>query len=132
MKRVALILFFLILIIMIYPSQSDAALRLFVGQDEVALKNSLVMINGNFMIPVSVFADYLGAEVKTTEQDIEMVFSDQTILMQLEDESAQVDGKPYKLEVAPQLIEGEIVVPVRFIANRLGLSLVFDQTSCCA
>lgn len=127
MKRVALILFFLILIIMIYPSQSDAALRLFVGQDEVALKNSLVMINGNFMIPVSVFADYLGAEVKTTEQDIEMVFSDQTILMQLEDESAQVDGKPYKLEVAPQLIEGEIVVPVRFIANRLGLSLVFDQ-----
>lgn len=127
MKRVALILFFIFLITMICPSQSNAALRLFVGPDEVELKHSLVMINGNFMIPVSVFADHLGAEVNIAEPDIELVFSDQTILMQLENESAQVEGKSYKLEVAPQLMDGEIVVPIRFIANRLGLSLVFDQ-----
>lgn len=127
MKRVALIIFFLILIAMIYPSYSEAALKLFVGSEEVELRHPLMMINGNFMIPVDVFERYLGANVNASLEGIELVFPDQTILMQLEVESAQVDGKAYKLDVSPQLVEGEIVVPVRFIANRLGLSLIFDQ-----
>ena len=127
MKRVALILFFLFILSILYPINSEAALKLFVGNDEVELKNSLVMINGNFMIPMDVFEDYLGADVKITPEHFEMVFADQTILMQLGVESAQIDGKTYQLDVAPQLVEGEIVVPIRFIANRLGLSLVFDQ-----
>ena len=137
MKRVALILFFLAFISILYPNHSEAALKLFVEGDEVELKHPLVMINGNFMIPASVFEVYLGAEINTTPEQIEMVFvgqtiagqtiADQTILMQLGVESAQVDGNSYKLDVAPQLVEGEVVVPVRFIANRLGLSLVFDQ-----
>lgn len=134
MKRVALILFFFVFLSILYPSHSDAALKLFVGGEEVQLKHPLVMINGNFMIPVDVFGAYFGAEVKidASSENIELVFvgqstADQTILMQLGIESALVDGKQYKLDVAPQLLEGEIVVPVRFIANRLGLSLVFDQ-----
>ncbi len=127
MKRVALIIFFLILVTMIYPSHTEASLKLFVGSEEVELKHPLMMINGNFMIPVGVFERYLGAEVNTSPEGIELVFTDQTILMQLQVESAQVDGKPFKLDVSPQLVEGEVVVPIRFIANRLGLSLIFDQ-----
>lgn len=127
MKRVALIFFFLIFISLFCSSHSEAALKLFVGSDEVELKHPLVMINGNFMIPVDIFSEYLGAEVNTTPEEIELVFADQTILMQLGVESAQVDGMMYKLDVAPQFVEGEIVVPIRFISNRLGLSLVFDQ-----
>lgn len=129
MKRVALILFFLFFVSLLCSSHSEASLGLFVGTDEVELKHPLVMINGNFMIPADVFAKYLGAEVNTTLEEIELVFADQTILMQLGEESAQVDGVMYKLDVAPQLVEEEIVVPIRFIANRLGLSLVFDQDS---
>jgi hypothetical protein len=53
-----------------------------------------------------------------------MTFRDQNILMQVGSESAQVDGKTHKLKVAPQLIEGEIVVPLRFIANQRSWSLV--------
>lgn len=127
MKRVALIIFFLIAVTMIYPSHSEAALRLFVGSEEVELKHPLMMINGNFMIPVGVFERYLGAEVHVSPEGIELVFPDQTILMQLEVESAQVDGKQYNLDVAPQLVEGEVVVPILFMANRLGLRVVFDQ-----
>ena len=129
MKRVALVLFFLALILLVNPSHCDAALKLFVGETEVALKHPLTMMNGNFMIPVDVFQAYLGANVTVavSSGEIELVFPDQTIHMQLGAESALVDGKEHKLDVPPQLVEGEVVVPVRFIANRLGLSLVFDQ-----
>lgn len=129
MKRVALTLFFLILLIFCYPSHSQASLKFFVGQDEVALKQPLVMINGNFMIPLWVFADYLGAKTNYSPAlgDIVLEFSDQTILMQIGAESAQVDGQTYKLEVAPQVQGGEVLVPVRFIANRLRFTLVFVE-----
>ena len=129
MKRVALILFFLALLSILYPSNCDAALKLFVGENEVALKHPLVMINGNFMIPADVFEAYFDAQVNidASSGNIELVFPGQTILMQLGVESALVDGRQYKLDVPPQLVEGEYVVPVRFVANRLGLSLVFDQ-----
>lgn len=129
MKRVALILFFLALLSILYPSNCDAALKLFVGENEVALKHPLVMINGNFMIPADVFEAYFDAQVNidASSGNIELVFPGQTILMQLGVESALVDGRQYKLDVPPQLVEGEYVVPVRFVANRLGLSLLFDQ-----
>ena len=127
MKRVALFAFFLILSAIFHPNYSHASMRLFVGDDEVALENSLVMMNGNFMIPIWVFEEYLGAEVLATDGNIHMVFGDQNILMQLGKESAQVDGKTHQLDVAPQLIEGELVIPLLFIANQRGWSLLFDQ-----
>lgn len=127
MKRVALIAFFLILVSIFYPNLSHASMRLFVGENEVELKQPLVLMNGSFMIPTWVFQEYLGAEVRITNGDIHMTFGDQNILMQVGSESAQVDGKTHHLKVAPQLIEGEIVIPLLFIANQRSWSLLFDQ-----
>lgn len=127
MKRATLILFFLIILAFLCPSQTEASLKLFVGDDEVILKHPMLMINGNFMIPLWVFEAYLGADVEVSGDTILMVFDDQTILMQVGVESAQVGGQTYKLDAAPQISEREIIVPLRFIADRRHLSLVFVQ-----
>ncbi len=127
MKRSALIVLFLILFTVFLSGNSEASLKLFVENSEVELKHPLVMINGNFMIPIWVFQEHLGAKIDSSANGMQIVFDDQTILMQLDVESAQVDGETYRLDVAPQLIEGEIVVPLRFIADRRGFSLIFDQ-----
>lgn len=129
MKRAVLILFFLIIITTFWLGHSEASLKLFVGEDEVELEHPLIMINGNIMIPLWVLEKHLGAEVKTftPSNEIQVVFPDQTILMQLEQESAQVDGQTWKLDVAPQIAEGGIMVPLRFIADRRQMSLVFVQ-----
>lgn len=129
MKRVAPIIFFLIILAFCFPGHSQASFRFFVGQEEVELKQPLEMINGNFMIPLWVFHTYLGAETtfSSATGEISLVFPDQTILMQVGVESAQVDDRSYKLEVAPIESEGEVLLPVRFIANRRRLSLVYVE-----
>lgn len=94
------------------------------------LQHPLSMVNGNFMIPLWVIERHLGAELKISSTgQIQVAFADQIILMQLDQESAQVDGQSHKLDVAPQIVEGEIVIPVRFIANQRELSLVFVPDS---
>lgn len=127
MKRAGLIAFFLIAIILFCPRLSQAALKLFVEDEEVQLKSDLVMINGNYMIPLWVFAEHLGAQIQVDEPRIEIVFEDMTVHMELGVELALVDGREYTLEVAPQLLQGEIIVPLRFMADRRHLSLTFVQ-----
>lgn len=61
------------------------------------------------------------------EPRIEIVFEDMTVHMELGVELALVDGREYTLEVAPQLLQGEIIVPLRFMADRRHLSLTFVQ-----
>ena len=128
MKRATFVLFCLIILALSWPSQVQASLKLFVGEDEVQLQHPLSMINGNFMIPLWVMEQHLGAKLNISSTgNIQVVFPDQTIIMQLDQESAQVNGVTHKLDVAPQISAGEIVIPVRFIADQLGLSLVFVQ-----
>ncbi|HPT83687.1 MAG TPA: N-acetylmuramoyl-L-alanine amidase family protein [Limnochordia bacterium] len=127
MKRPALIAFFLLSFLLFSPSLADASLKLFVDDVEVALQRDLVMINGNYMIPLWVFAEHLGAQVQVDQSHLQIVFPDQTIQMQLGAELALVDGKEYKLEVAPQLLDGEIIVPLRFMADQRHLSLTYIQ-----
>lgn len=129
MKRVALILFFLFVWAFLCPTHSQAALRFFIDQDEVELDHPLVLVDGNFMLPLSALEKHLGARVTVSAitNDIRVVFPDQTILMQVGAKSAQIGTKNYLLEVAPQLSEGEILVPIRFFADRLNLTLGFDE-----
>ena len=127
MKRAVLILLFLISLMSLCPNYSEASLKLFVGNEEVGLKNPLVMINGTYMIPLWVFEEHLDAEINVKNDEIQITLGDQTILMQLDVESAQVNGQSIKLEVAPQLIQGEIVVPLRFMADQRNLQLSFVQ-----
>lgn len=127
MKRAALIAFFLLAILLFCPNLSEASLKLFVEDEEVQLENDLVMINGNYTIPVWVFAEHLDAEVQIAGAQVTIRFVDQVIEMELGKETALVDGVEFKLEVAPQELRGEIIVPLRFMADQRHLSLTYVQ-----
>lgn len=127
MKRAGLFVLFFILLLLYCPHSAQASLKLYVEDEEVQLQNDLVLINGNFMIPLWVFAEHLGAETAVHGSQLEIKFEDQTVQMQLDVETALVDGREYKLEVAPTLMQGEILVPLRFMADQRNLSLVFVQ-----
>lgn len=129
MKRVALISFLFLTLILTWTTNSQAFLGLQIGENEVPLDYSLPLIDGVFMAPLWVFEEFLGAEVSWATEfgEIEMVFPDQVILMRLNRKSAQVNDKVYNLDVPPQSFEDEVIVPLRFVADRQRLSLVFDS-----
>ncbi|MDF2719881.1 MAG: copper amine oxidase, partial [Paenibacillus sp.] len=50
------------------------------------------------------------------------------IVLQLDNKKAFVNGKPVVLDVAPMLLGGSTVVPIRFISDSLGSTLDWDGT----
>ena len=105
----------------------EAAFRFYVGNREVDLTASLV-VNGNILIPVSVLEQYMGADVETNldSGELTIIFPMFTLTGQIGASRVFVNGEEQIMDVAPQLSHGEIMVPLRFIVDLLGLRLSFD------
>jgi len=106
----------------------DAAFRFYIGDQEVDLVESLV-VNGNILIPVSVFEQYMGAEVETNLESGELTISFPmfTLTGQAGSNRVLVNGEEQIMGAAPQVSRnGDIMVPLRFIVDLLGLRLNFD------
>ncbi len=127
MRKTALIIFLILLSCIASTDVTNASLRLFVGPDEVDLGSSLMVINGNIMVPLWVVAEHLGANIRWSAKgnEVTVEFPDQTIIMRVNEESALVDDTVYTLDVPPQFYDGDLMVPIRFIANQRKLSIVF-------
>ena len=127
MRKTALILLLIFLACLASSGVTSASLKLFVGPDEVNLGNSLMVINGNIMVPLWVMAEHLGANIRWSakENEVAVEFPDQTIIMRVDDESVLVDDTVYTLDVPPQFHDGDLMVPIRFIADQQKLSIVF-------
>lgn len=48
------------------------------------------------------------------------------IVLTIGSKTAQVNGKAVGLDVAPQIIQGTTVVPIRFIAENLGCEVLWS------
>ncbi|HKM17035.1 MAG: AMIN domain-containing protein [Firmicutes bacterium] len=131
MGKSGLILVFVlsaVLTALLVPSMEvEASFRFYVGSREVDLQESLV-VNGNILIPVSVLEHDMGAEVESNldSGEITIKFPMYTITGKTGTSRVLVNGEEQAMSVAPQLSHGEIMVPLRYIVDLLGLRLNFD------
>ncbi|MEC0225952.1 copper amine oxidase N-terminal domain-containing protein [Paenibacillus alba] len=85
------------------------------------------------MLPVRFITDRLGAEVKWNKETKQITVTDtlteKTIILELNSQSAQVNGVAVALDSAPVLKNGATFVPLRFIAEQLGCKIEFDNNT---
>ncbi|OPH59385.1 hypothetical protein BC351_20985 [Paenibacillus ferrarius] len=83
------------------------------------------------MLPVRFITERLGAEVKwnkeTKQITVTDALTDKTIILELNSQSAQVNGVAVAMDSAPVLKNGTTFVPLRFIAEQLGCKIEFDS-----
>lgn len=81
--------------------------------------------NGRVLVPVRGVFEQFGAEVVWDEQKKEITATrkGRRIWMRIGDATATRDGVPVALEVPPQIIEGNTLVPLRFIGEALGVKV---------
>lgn len=127
MRRFGLILFISLIIVSAAAAAASAAFSFYIGGQKVELATSLV-VNGNILIPASVLQDYMAAEVETDLDPgkLTIIFPTHTIEMQIGSREVQVNGEEQIMDVAPQVKDGEIMIPLRFVVDLLGLRLSFD------
>lgn len=88
-----------------------------------------MLISGRTLVPVRVISESLGAEVLWHEdtQQIDISKGDLKIKMGIENPEVVVNGKPETIDVAPVIINGRTMVPIRWISETLALSVEWNE-----
>lgn len=90
-----------------------------------------VVQNGRTMVPFRVIFEAVGAQVnwEPTTKTVTGIKSDSTIILKIGESTAEVNGVRKALDCSPVVINGRTMVPVRFIAENLGLPVDWDEAS---
>lgn len=88
-----------------------------------------VIKSGRTLIPVRAISEGLGAEVKWNEQESKVTITKdgKEIVLQLGSNIAYINGVETKLDVPAETMNNRTIVPLRFIAESLGLKVEWDQ-----
>ncbi len=83
------------------------------------------------LVPVRAISETFGALVQWTQETntITITKDDITIVMQIDNKKATVNGNVVELEVAPTIIKDRTLVPIRFISEAFKLSVEWDEDS---
>ncbi|WP_170291694.1 copper amine oxidase N-terminal domain-containing protein [Heliobacterium mobile] len=89
-----------------------------------------LLVNNRALVPIRVVSERLGAHVdwdpNTSTATIQS--GNRVIYLTAGSSTADIDGKTVYLDPPPQLMEGRLMVPLRFISESLGKNVYYDAT----
>ena len=90
-----------------------------------------VIKNSRTLVPVRAVTEALGATVTwdATTKSIQITKDANVITLQLESNIAIVNGASVSLDVIPTIDNGRVLIPIRFIAESLGLTVTWNSES---
>ncbi|MEW6573777.1 MAG: copper amine oxidase N-terminal domain-containing protein [Bacillota bacterium] len=90
-----------------------------------------VIESGRTLVPLRKIAEALGCNVKwnDTNKTILLEKGNTHVYLQVNSTAAKVNGKAKKLDVPPRITQGRTLLPLRFLAEALGLKVGYDKTS---
>lgn len=95
------------------------------------LKVAPIIESGTTLVPLRHIGEALGATVEWTAEDKKATFTlgETTIIAWIGKTTALVNGKEETMPLPPTLIDGNTLIPLRFIAEKLGASVQwFEKT----
>ena len=85
--------------------------------------------NSSTLVPVRVVAEALGAKVGwvPSSRKVTITRDSSQVQLTIDRKTAAVNGKTFSLALAPKLVNGTTMVPVRFVAEQFGVLVQWDQ-----
>ena len=90
-----------------------------------------IVFNDYSVVPARDVFERLGARVDwlDREQKVTVVLGDTGIILYINKLTAYKNGTEYTMPIAPKIINGKTMIPVRFVAESLGYDVAFDATT---
>lgn len=87
--------------------------------------------SGRTLVPLRKITEALGCNVKwdAANKTILLEKGNMQVYLQVNSTTAKVNGKTKKLDVPPRITQGRTLLPLRFLAEELGLKVGYDKTS---
>ncbi|MFX4262644.1 copper amine oxidase N-terminal domain-containing protein [Pelotomaculum propionicicum] len=111
-------------------SESNNKIRIMLNLITIKTDVDPYIKEGRTMVPVRFVAENLGARVEWVEayQRVEIFKGVDSINLWVGNQKAEVNGKSVPLDMAPEIVNGRTFVPLRFIAESLGVKVYWDES----
>ncbi|MDQ0888848.1 hypothetical protein QFZ81_003936 [Paenibacillus sp. V4I9] len=85
--------------------------------------------NGIVLVPVRIVSEQLKSKVDWDgiNREVSITQGSRIIRMSINQTQAEIDGSPFELEASPVIVDNVTFVPVRFIAEALGLQVNWNE-----
>ncbi|MFC5448159.1 N-acetylmuramoyl-L-alanine amidase family protein [Paenibacillus aestuarii] len=128
---------FLILIVFIltmpaYAFGAEAAkpaIKLFMNEKQLVVSEvAPTIVNGNTIVPVRIIAEEIGAKVgwDGATRKVTIAKGDMNLQLTIDSTTAIIKGKKQTMEVAPVIMNGNTMLPLRFVGEQLGIEFNWD------
>lgn len=101
---------------------SAQGIRVLINNQHLVMDTSPIIRESRTLVPLRAIFEALGATVEWDASTRTAIGrrSGRTVVLQVDNKAAWVDGRPVAVEVPPTLYGGRIMLPTRFIAESLG------------
>ncbi|MGE5423651.1 MAG: stalk domain-containing protein [Ignavibacteriales bacterium] len=102
-----------------------------VGTQARAIDAAPYIKNGRTYVPVRYLGDAVGAQVSwdNTTKTATLTKNGKSIALVIGKYTALANGKYINMEVAPEIVNGRTMLPARYVAEALGNTIDWDETS---
>jgi NitT/TauT family transport system substrate-binding protein len=122
----------LVLLAVIYSGAHAVGSRpIRVVVEGTTLNVSSQVINGRLMVPYRAVAERLGARVgwNAAERSVTVTDGDTSLKLTVGQANAVSNGRKISLDVAPVLLNGRVLVPLRFLGTGLGWRVSWEDAT---
>lgn len=108
-----------------YLPQNDIQIK--INDSFLNLDVSPIISDGYTLVPIRHIAEALGMNVDYKDGIIILNNDSTDIMLQINNYTAKINGKEVPLIVAPQILNGRTLVPLRFVAESLGEEVEWES-----
>ncbi|SDC42220.1 N-acetylmuramoyl-L-alanine amidase [Paenibacillus sp. UNCCL117] len=105
-----------------------SSIQLFMNGKQLIPEVPPQIVKGNTIVPVRIIAEAVGSKVSwdPKQRKVSVNQGSTSIQLFIDKTSATVNGKAYTLEAAPVIIDGNTMLPLRFVVEQLNTEVEWD------
>ena len=103
--------------------------KAFVNDLQYILDQPPIISNNRALVPLRFFSEALGAKVQWESQNRSIEFKSdlKQVMLFVDKRTAYIQNRPYQMDVAPIIVNGRTLVPVRFVCEVLGYDVYWNE-----
>ncbi len=131
MRKISLVLVVLLVVMFIAPAQAESEVKIELDGYPLSSDMSPVIIKDRTFVPFRAIAEAMNVRVEWNNENrsINAYSGNQSLLLQVGSTTAYINGTPFSLEVAPEIINNRTLIPLRFFSTAFNCDVEWSEAT---
>lgn len=130
MKRLFILSITVLILFSMFPAtiHADKVINLYLNGTQLYPEVAPRIVDNHTLVPLRVVAEQLGADVAwdQSERKVSIAKDQSNIALFIDSKKATVNGEQVSLPTAPVIMDGNTMLPLRYISDSLGVKVIWD------